>query len=51
MPLTELAANLHMHTPYSDGESYHAEIAEAAMRDCACPTSRGYAIWWPSWCR
>lgn len=32
MPLTELAANLHMHTPYSDGEAYHAEIAEAALR-------------------
>ncbi len=32
MPLTELAANLHMHTPYSDGEAYHAEIAEAAIR-------------------
>jgi hypothetical protein len=31
MPLTELAANLHMHTPYSDGEWYHAQIAEAAL--------------------
>jgi hypothetical protein len=26
----ELVGNLHMHTPYSDGEWYHAQIAEAA---------------------
>jgi len=26
----ELIGNLHMHTPYSDGEWYHAQIAEAA---------------------
>ena len=32
MPLYEYTANLHMHTPYSDGEWYHAPIAEAAMR-------------------
>ena len=31
MPWTELAGNLHMHTPYSDGEWYHDAIAEAAM--------------------
>jgi hypothetical protein len=28
----EAVANLHMHTPYSDGEWYHAQIAEAACR-------------------
>ncbi len=28
----EYLANLHMHTPYSDGEWYHAQIAEAACR-------------------
>ena len=26
----EIAGNLHMHTPFSDGELYHAEIAQAA---------------------
>jgi hypothetical protein len=30
MPLYELTGNLHMHTPFSDGEWYHAGIAEAA---------------------
>lgn len=37
MSLTELACNMHMHTPYSDGEWYHAAIAAAALRaglDC-----------------
>ena len=28
----EVVANLHMHTPYSDGEWYHADIAAAAQR-------------------
>lgn len=32
MPLVEAVGNLHMHTPYSDGEWYHAEIAQAAVR-------------------
>ncbi|MBI5293461.1 MAG: PHP domain-containing protein [Chloroflexi bacterium] len=32
MALTELTGNLHMHTPYSDGEWHHADIAEAALR-------------------
>ena len=32
MPLVESTGNLHMHTPYSDGEGYHAEIAQAAIR-------------------
>lgn len=27
----EYVGNLHMHTPYSDGEAYHATIAEAAL--------------------
>jgi hypothetical protein len=32
MPWVEAIANLHMHTPYSDGEWYHAQIAAAAAR-------------------
>ncbi len=32
MPLFEVAGNLHMHTPYSDGEWYHADIAKAALK-------------------
>ncbi len=32
MSLHEYVGNFHMHTPYSDGEWYHAPIAEAAMR-------------------
>ncbi|MBI4769433.1 MAG: CehA/McbA family metallohydrolase [Chloroflexi bacterium] len=32
MPLFEAAGNLHLHTPYSDGELYHAEVADAAIR-------------------
>jgi hypothetical protein len=46
MPLTELACNFHMHTPYSDGEWYHAEIAQAALSaglDCICVTDHN--IW------
>jgi len=46
MPLTELVANFHMHTPYSDGEWYHAEIAQAALNaglDCICVTDHN--IW------
>ncbi len=31
MPAYEYVGNLHVHTPYSDGESYHAEVAEAAQ--------------------
>lgn len=30
--LYEYVGNMHMHTPYSDGEAYHAQIAEAALR-------------------
>jgi len=30
--LYEYTGNLHMHTPYSDGEAYHDEIAAAAAR-------------------
>ncbi|MCP4361088.1 MAG: CehA/McbA family metallohydrolase [Chloroflexi bacterium] len=29
--LVELVGNMHMHTPYSDGEMWHAEIAEEAI--------------------
>jgi len=46
MPLYEITANLHMHTPYSDGEWYHAQIAEAAMRaglDMICVTDHN--VW------
>jgi hypothetical protein len=28
----EIVANLHMHTPYSDGEKFHAEIGAAAAK-------------------
>ncbi len=30
--MVEIVANLHMHTPYSDGEKFHREIADAAAR-------------------
>ncbi|MBN1438973.1 MAG: CehA/McbA family metallohydrolase [Anaerolineales bacterium] len=30
--MIELAGNLHLHTPYSDGELYHADLAAAAAR-------------------
>lgn len=30
--MAEVVANLHMHTPYSDGELYHRDIARAAKR-------------------
>ena len=29
--LFEYVGNLHMHTPYSDGELYHDDIAQAAL--------------------
>jgi predicted metal-dependent phosphoesterase TrpH len=32
MEYHELVGNLHMHTPYSDGEKYHAEIADDAIK-------------------
>jgi hypothetical protein len=31
MPACEYVGNLHVHTPYSDGAAYHAQIAEAAL--------------------
>src|SRR5258707_8999196 len=46
MPLTELICNLHMHTPYSDGEWHHAAIAQAALSaglDVICVTDHN--IW------
>jgi hypothetical protein len=46
MPLYEYSANLHMHTPYSDGAWYHAQIAEAALRaglDVICVTDHN--VW------
>jgi hypothetical protein len=46
MPLYEYLANLHMHTPYSDGAWYHAQIAEAALRaglDVICVTDHN--VW------
>ena len=30
-PMNEVTGNLHMHTPYSDGAKWHAEIAEEAI--------------------
>ncbi|MGQ0603816.1 MAG: CehA/McbA family metallohydrolase [Anaerolineales bacterium] len=44
--LHEYSANLHMHTPYSDGEWYHAQIAEAAISaglDLICVTDHN--VW------
>ena len=32
MAYYEAAGNMHMHTPYSDGEKYHAAIAEDAIK-------------------
>lgn len=32
MTLHEVVGNMHIHTPYSDGTEYHAEIATAALR-------------------
>lgn len=32
MSTYEYVGNLHVHTPYSDGEEYHAEVADAARR-------------------
>ena len=32
MPPYEFVANMHMHTPYSDGAWYHAQVAEAAAK-------------------
>lgn len=32
MALYEYTGNLHIHTPYSDGEAWHREIADAARR-------------------
>lgn len=32
MEFFEYGGNLHIHTPFSDGEKYHAEIAEDAIR-------------------
>jgi hypothetical protein len=46
MPWFETVANLHMHTPYSDGAWYHAQIAEAALAaglDCVCVTDHN--VW------
>ena len=46
MPWHEVVANLHMHTPYSDGAWYHAQIAEAALAaglDCVCVTDHN--VW------
>ena len=31
MSYFEVVGNLHMHTPYSDGEAYHTDIAQAAI--------------------
>lgn len=30
--VTHIVGNMHMHTPYSDGESWHAEIAKDAIK-------------------
>ena len=46
MALNEYITSIHMHTPYSDGEFSHAQIAEAAMGaglDCAIVTDHN--VW------
>lgn len=46
MQLFEAVTNLHMHTPYSDGEWYHGQIAQAALRaglDLICVTDHN--VW------
>ena len=46
MSVFEVVCNFHMHTPYSDGEWYHAEIAQAALNaglDCICVTDHN--VW------
>ena len=46
MPIHEFAANLHLHTPYSDGAWYHAQIAAAALDaglDMICVTDHN--VW------
>lgn len=46
MPLHEIVTSLHMHTPYSDGEFSHTQIAEAAIRagvDCVYVTDHN--VW------
>src|SRR5512144_904129 len=46
MPIFEAVGNFHMHTPYSDGTWYHAQIAEAALRaglDVVCVTDHN--VW------
>lgn len=46
MQLFESVCNLHMHTPYSDGEWYHPQIAEAAIAaglDMICVTDHN--VW------
>lgn len=43
----ELVGNFHMHTPYSDGEWYHAAIAQAALRaglDVICVTDHNVLV-------
>lgn len=47
MSLFEAVGNFHMHTPYSDGEWYHAPIAEAAMcagLDVICVTDHNVFV-------
>ena len=46
MTLYEIVTSLHMHTPYSDGEFSHTQIAEAAIRagiDCVYVTDHN--VW------
>jgi hypothetical protein len=45
--MVEIIANLHMHTPYSDGEKYHREIAalaEQAGIDVICVTDHNIYV-------
>ena len=45
--MVEVVANLHMHTPYSDGERYHHEIAALAKQagiDVVCVTDHNLYV-------
>ena len=45
--MVEITANLHMHTPYSDGERYHHEIAGLAKKagvDVICVTDHNVYV-------
>ena len=45
--MIEVVGNIHMHTPYSDGALYHADLAQAALRaglDFICVTDHNVYV-------